>query len=67
MSSTLFHLGCHHPPSCVGPYILCNIFNKAIYVPEIIVDGMLGGIVEGKDRACYRGILIHCNFRMELA
>jgi hypothetical protein len=36
-------------------------------VPEIIVDGMLGGTVEGKDRTCCRGILIHCNFRIEFA
>jgi hypothetical protein len=24
--SSLFHLGRQHPPSCVGPYILCSIF-----------------------------------------
>jgi len=29
--SSLFHLGCQHPPSCVGPYILRNIFLSNVF------------------------------------
>jgi len=29
--SSLFHLGRQHPPSCVGPYILRNIFLSNVF------------------------------------
>jgi hypothetical protein len=29
--SSLFHLRCQRPPSCVGPYILHNIFLSNVF------------------------------------
>jgi hypothetical protein len=31
LQSSLFHLGRQHPPSCVGPYILRNIFLSGVF------------------------------------
>jgi len=31
LQSSPFHLGCQQPPSCVGPYILHNIFLSNVF------------------------------------
>jgi hypothetical protein len=40
--SSLFHLGRQPPPSCVGPYILRNIFISSVLLSQLGLDETTG-------------------------